>query len=71
MDKNMKFQVNGMTCASCVNHVEKAIKKVEGVTNVSVNLATETATIQYDEKHFNPENAINSVKQIGYTLVMD
>jgi len=71
MDKNMKFQVNGMTCASCVNHVEKALKKVEGVIEASVNLATETALIQYDEEHFNPEIAISSVKHIGYTLVMD
>ncbi|MBW8893464.1 MAG: heavy metal translocating P-type ATPase, partial [Burkholderiales bacterium] len=40
------IQVEGMTCASCVARVEKALRKVAGVTNASVNLATEKATIQ-------------------------
>jgi Cu+-exporting ATPase len=40
------LQVEGMTCASCVMRVEKALKKVPGVAQASVNLATEKATIQ-------------------------
>ncbi|MDO9599322.1 MAG: heavy metal translocating P-type ATPase [Azoarcus sp.] len=39
------LQVGGMTCASCVAHVEKALMKVEGVSTASVNLATEAATV--------------------------
>ncbi len=38
--------IEGMTCASCVLHVEKALKQVPGVTDVTVNLATESAAIQ-------------------------
>ena len=38
--------VEGMTCASCVMRVEKALKKVPGVAAASVNLATEKATVQ-------------------------
>ncbi len=41
-----QFGLTGMTCASCVARVEKALAKVRGVTNVSVNLATEQATLQ-------------------------
>ena len=41
-----QMQVSGMTCASCVTRVEKALKAVTGVAEVSVNLATEQATIQ-------------------------
>lgn len=37
--------IEGMTCASCVGRVEKALKKVEGVENAEVNLATEKAMI--------------------------
>ena len=39
------LSVQGMTCASCVAHVEKALKKVPGVTQANVNLATETASV--------------------------
>ena len=41
------LQIEGMTCASCVGHVERALGAVEGVDSVSVNLAAETATVQY------------------------
>jgi len=40
--------VEGMTCASCVLRVEKALKKVDGVTAATVNLATEQTTITFD-----------------------
>jgi Cu+-exporting ATPase len=45
--EKMTLPIVGMTCASCVAHVEKAIGTVEGVLNVSVNLATERATVEY------------------------
>jgi Cu+-exporting ATPase len=41
----LQFTVGGMTCASCVARVEKALKKVPGVADASVNLATEKATV--------------------------
>ncbi|CAH0283223.1 putative copper-importing P-type ATPase A [Massilia sp. Bi118] len=41
----LQLAVQGMTCASCVTRVEKALKKVPGVTDASVNLATEQATV--------------------------
>ena len=42
--------VEGMTCASCVRHVEKSIRKVPGVADVSVNLGTERARVVFDGK---------------------
>jgi copper-(or silver)-translocating P-type ATPase len=45
--EEMTFDVQGMTCASCVGRVERALQAVEGVTKASVNLATETATVTY------------------------
>ena len=46
--KTVELDVLGMTCASCVSRVEKAIAKVPGVASASVNLATERAEIVYD-----------------------
>lgn len=43
--KTIELSVTGMNCASCVAHVEKALKKVAGVQDVSVNLTTERATV--------------------------
>jgi Cu+-exporting ATPase len=42
------FPVTGMTCASCVRRVEKALTKVPGVAEASVNLATEKAKVAFD-----------------------
>ena len=42
----VSLHIEGMTCASCVTRVEKALRKVPGVSSVSVNLATETATVE-------------------------
>ena len=43
--QTLDLKVEGMTCASCVVRVEKALKKVPGVTEATVNLATETASM--------------------------
>ncbi|AIY40772.1 Lead, cadmium, zinc and mercury transporting ATPase [Collimonas arenae] len=43
-----QLAIDGMSCASCVSHVEKALRKVAGVQDVSVNLATELATVKGD-----------------------
>ena len=48
LQASLDLGVGGMTCAACVLHVEKALKKVPGVQNASVNLATEAARVKYD-----------------------
>ena len=44
---SLDLGIGGMTCASCVSRVEKALKKVPGVTEATVNLATESARVSY------------------------
>ncbi|MEF7615151.1 heavy metal translocating P-type ATPase [Aquincola sp. MAHUQ-54] len=46
--RELQLQISGMTCASCATRVEKALRKVAGVAEASVNLATERATVQAD-----------------------
>ncbi|MEQ1368813.1 heavy metal translocating P-type ATPase [Acinetobacter schindleri] len=60
----LELNIEGMTCASCVARVEKALNKVEGVTAASVNLATETAQVSGSD--LNITNLIQAVKKAGY-----
>ena len=46
--ETLTIGVGGMTCASCVARVERALKKTPGVHNATVNLATEKATVSFD-----------------------
>ena len=61
-----KFDVMGMTCAACSAHVENAVKKVNGVTNVSVSLLTNSMTVEFDESKTNAGAIVTAVKNAGY-----
>ncbi|KTE18383.1 heavy metal translocating P-type ATPase [Sphingopyxis sp. H050] len=58
--------VAGMTCASCVGHVEKALSKVAGVTAATVNLATERASIRYRSGAVTLEDLESAIRGAGY-----
>jgi len=60
------LSVSGMSCASCVSHIEKVLKKQDGVIDVSVNLATETATIFIRRNQITSEILIQAVREAGY-----
>jgi Cu+-exporting ATPase len=60
------FPVTGMTCASCVRRIEKALNKVEGVVEASVNLATEKARVVYDPVAASPAQLRGAVEKAGY-----
>ncbi len=66
--KKETYQVEGMTCASCVAAVEKATKKLDGVKEVSVNLTTEKLNITFDEKKLDETRLFEAVDDVGYKL---
>jgi Cu+-exporting ATPase len=51
MNTTTQLKIDGLTCTSCVGRIEKALHKLIGVTDVKVNLATDTATIQGTASH--------------------
>ncbi|MGH9249984.1 MAG: heavy metal translocating P-type ATPase, partial [Acidimicrobiales bacterium] len=63
---SVRFPVEGMTCASCVNRIERYLNKVEGVEAASVNLATESATVRYDPSALRLEDLGTAVEAAGY-----
>ena len=53
-------KIGGMTCAACAKRVEKAVGKLDGVSQASVNLATEKLTVEYD----NQKTRLSAIKQV-------
>ena len=68
----MKYNlpVEGMTCASCAARVEKSLKRIDGVENVSVNLATEKVTIE-TKSELDLTAAMQAVEKFGYKLIAE
>jgi Cu+-exporting ATPase len=64
--REVTFPVTGMTCASCVRRIEKALTRVDGVQEASVNLATEKARVVYDPAAVTFEAMHAAVQKAGY-----
>jgi Cu+-exporting ATPase len=60
------LHIGGMTCASCVGHVERALKAVPGVVGASVNLATERATVEHLPLVARTADLVAAVRAAGY-----
>ena len=64
---NQDLMIEGMTCASCVGRVERALKAVPGVQQASVNLATERASVQTDGS-VDRQALVQAVRKVGYAV---
>ena len=65
--ENKVFSIEGMTCASCAQTIEKATSKLPGVKAANVNLATEKMTIQFNELSLTESDIQKAVTDAGYT----
>ncbi len=66
MDQTVTFPVEGMTCASCVGRIERALKGVSGVRDAEVNLATEKARVAFDSDQTDIPTLLAAVEKAGY-----
>jgi len=66
VENQATLALEGMTCASCAMRIEKGLKKVPGVKDASVNLATERANVTYDPTQTNVEQMVQKVDAVGY-----
>src|SRR5919197_935472 len=64
----VRLPIEGMTCASCVRRVERAVAKLPGVQAAAVNLATEKATVRYTPGAVSREDFKQAVERAGYAL---
>src|SRR5215208_6631680 len=64
--QHVELPIEGMTCASCANRVERGLNEVDGVT-ATVNFATERAAVDYDPARIVPEQLLDAVTAAGYS----
>lgn len=69
--KKQDFLIKGMHCASCVRVIEKSLSRTPGVKEANVNLATEKATVTYDDAQCGPDQISSAVANVGYTAVVE
>lgn len=71
METKKTFSIKGMHCASCVLILERSLKKVEGVSQANVNLATTKATVTYDPQIVTDEHLASAVANVGYEAMIN
>lgn len=65
------FNIEGMTCTACAKAVERATKKLDGVSDSNVNYATEKLSIHFDDSKVSVENIQAAVEKAGYKAVSE
>ncbi len=62
------FPIEGMTCANCVKHIEKALKQLPGISQLEINLEKHEALIEYDSSALTYETMASALKEAGYSM---
>ena len=66
-----KYDVLGMTCSACSAHVDKAVRKLEGVHDVNVNLLSNSMTVDFDDTCINDQQIMDAVARAGYKAQLE
>jgi P-type Cu+ transporter len=66
--ERIDLAVGGMTCAACARSIERTLAATPGVARASVNLATETATVEYDPARARVRDFIGAIEDLGYSV---
>ena len=64
--KKEQFDVTGMSCAACSSRVDKCVRSLDGVSDVSVNLLKNTMSVEFDENAVDDSTIISAVEKAGY-----
>ena len=69
--KSSSFKIDGMTCSACANRVERVVKKMNGVEEASVNFATETLLVKFDDVKIDAPKIEEAIVKAGYSVRKD
>jgi P-type Cu+ transporter len=67
--ESVEFNITGMTCAACATRIEKGLNKMQGVSNATVNLALETAHVEFNSAQIGIADLVKKVEQLGYGAI--
>jgi len=67
--KECELKLEGMDCPSCAMNVENAVKKLDGISDISVNFITRKAAIKYDSSRINTSQIIGAIENAGYNAL--
>ena len=65
-NKHIDLKIEGMTCASCAKAVERVLKKLDGIENINVNIATDKASISYNPSKVKLSQIKDAIEKAGY-----
>ena len=71
MLEKRSIKITGMSCNSCALRLEKGLKNIKGVTDATVNFATEKATVNFNKSVVNIADIQKTIKDIGYDFIND
>ena len=69
--KSSSFKIDGMTCSACANRVERVVKKMNGVEEASINFATETLLVKFDDAKIDAPKIEEAIVKAGYSVRKD
>lgn len=69
--KKASFKIDGMSCASCANKIERSLRALDGVKEANVNFAIEKATVAFDPERVKVSDFVKVVNDLGYKVATD
>ncbi|OKL36702.1 heavy metal translocating P-type ATPase [Domibacillus mangrovi] len=69
VSEKKEFDITGMTCAACATRIEKGLNKLDGVNKATVNLALESATVEYNPSLIDTQDITKRVEKLGYGAI--
>ena len=71
MLNKVTFDINEMTCATCVRRIEEGLRQTPGVSKANVNFATQKAAVEYESGHLDAKYLQNKIHDLGYEALFD
>jgi Cu+-exporting ATPase len=68
-NNHIDLKISGMTCAMCVQTIEKSLLRLNGVSSASVNLGKETASVEYDPSRLSLKDLERAITEVGYGVI--